>query len=290
MRKSVFATIGMISFCLIQFVEPAFASPAANVSAAQVAPKLIPHRAVYDMKLAGSDEQSGIAGVNGRMVYDFTGNACDGYSVRFRFVTEFRDVSGGAQITDLQTSSFEEPKAQSYQFLSKTFVDQKLVEETRGTAHAGKKAKTIDLKEPEDKSLEIGAEVLFPTQHLRTILDAANSGIRFVAADIYDGAESGEKVYATTSVIGAKGTLITSSEKRKAELPLRGKAYFPVTIAYFDPSADSASGEQMPVYQLSFRLFQNGVSSDLKIDYGNFSIQGEMASLEIYDETSCDKE
>ncbi len=249
--------------------------------------KLVPHRAVYDMKLGDSDESSGIAGLNGRMVYDFTGNACEGYSVNFRFVTEFQDANGGSQITDLQTTSFEEPSAASYQFLSKTFVDQELVEATRGTARTGTAAKTVELKEPSEKSLEIGREVLFPTEHLLSIMKAAEDGVHFFAADIYDGAETGEKVYATTTVIGAKAVSPTATGANSPESRLSGMDYWPVTVAYFDPGDEDASGELQPVYQLSFWLYRNGVSGKLKLDYGDFTIQGKMASLELYDETEC---
>jgi len=257
---------------------------------ASAAQKLVPHRAVYDMKLGDTEEQAGIAGLKGRMVYEFSGNACDGYSVNFRFVTEFQDTNGGSQITDLQTTSFEEPHAESYQFLSKTFVDQKLVEETRGTARAGGGAKTVELKEPSEKSLEIGKDVLFPTEHLLSILKAADKNVHFVAADIYDGAETGEKVYATTTVIGSKGVSAAGAGEDKPAATLSGMTYWPVTVAYFDPSAENASGELLPVYQLSFRLFQNGISSHLKLDYGDFIIHGKMASLELYEEGSCEQD
>jgi len=255
---------------------------------ATAGPKLVPHRAVYDMKLGDTEEQSGVAALNGRMVYDFSGNACDGYSVNFRFVTEFQDTSGGSQITDLQTTSFEEPHAESYQFLSKTFVDQKLVEETRGTARAGSGTKTVELKVPAEKSLEIGSDVLFPTEHLLAILKAAGKEVHFVAADIYDGAETGEKVYATTTVIGSKAVNDPGADAGKPAASLSGMNYWPVTVAYFDPSAENASGELLPVYQLAFRLYQNGISSHLELDYGDFIIHGSMASLELYEEGDCD--
>ncbi len=262
-------------------------SSSAAVAGSVAGHTLAPHRAIYDMKLGDTEEGSGIAALNGRMVYDFSGNACDGYSVSFRFVTRFQSADGGSQITDLQTSSFEEPATDSYRFLSKTFVDQELVEETRGVARTGADAKTVDLKEPSEKSLEINRDVLFPTEHLLGILQAAEQGVSFVAADIYDGAETGEKVYATTTVIGAKALSSVKAGTGEPDAPLAGLSYWPVTVAYFDPSKDDASGELLPVYQLSFWLYQNGISGELKLDYGDFTIKGEMTSLEMYDEADC---
>lgn len=249
--------------------------------------KLVPHQAVYDMKLGEKEDNSGISGLSGRMVYEFTGNACEGYSVNFRFVTRFQNADGGSQVTDLQTTSFEEPQAESYQFLSKTFVDQELVEESKGKATAGAQTKTINLKAPSEKSLEIGHEVLFPTEHLLTILESAENGVPFISADIYDGAESGEKVYATTTVIGSKTVSPVKADTEDPDAPLAGLNYWPVTVAYFDPGAEDATGELTPVYQLSFWLFQNGVSGHLTLDYGDFTIKGKMAALELHEDTGC---
>lgn len=249
--------------------------------------KLVPHQAVYDMKLGEKEDNSGISGLSGRMVYEFTGNACEGYSVNFRFVTRFQNADGGSQVTDLQTTSFEEPQAESYQFLSKTFVDQELVEESKGKATAGTQTKTINLKAPSEKSLEIGQEVLFPTEHLLTILESAENGVPFISADIYDGAESGEKVYATTTVIGSKTVSPVKADTEDPDAPLAGLNYWPVTVAYFDPGAEDATGELTPVYQLSFWLFQNGVSGHLTLDYGDFTIKGKMAALELHEDTGC---
>ncbi|MBG6177275.1 hypothetical protein IWQ55_005128 [Labrenzia sp. EL_208] len=249
--------------------------------------KLVPHQAVYDMKLGEKEDNSGISGLSGRMVYEFAGNACEGYSVNFRFVTRFQNADGGSQVTDLQTTSFEEPQAESYQFLSKTFVDQELVEESKGKATAGTQTKTINLKAPSEKSLEIGHEVLFPTEHLLTILESAENGVPFISADIYDGAESGEKVYATTTVIGSKTVSPVKADTEDPDAPLAGLNYWPVTVAYFDPGAEDATGELTPVYQLSFWLFQNGVSGHLTLDYGDFTIKGKMAALELHEDTGC---
>ena len=63
---------------------PALASPAGN---------LLPHRAVYDLALDSASDRSGITGIDGRMVYEFAGSPCEGYTVTFRFVTRI-DTDG----------------------------------------------------------------------------------------------------------------------------------------------------------------------------------------------------
>ena len=41
----------------------------------------------------------------------------------------------------------------------------------------------------------------------------------------------------------------------------------------------------MPVYRISFELYENGVSRDLKLDYGDFALKGDLKSLDVQAET-----
>ncbi|WP_417688909.1 cell envelope integrity EipB family protein [Roseibium sp.] len=250
---------------------------------------LVPHRAVYDMELMEADERSGVAALSGRMVYDFSGSSCEGYSISFRFVTEFVGAEGGSQITDLRTSSYEGGQGNSFQFLSKTFVDQKQVEATRGTAKDDGKTKTVSLQDPENREFEIDQSTLFPTVHLRKIIEAARQGEAFLAAEVFDGSETGDKVYSTTTVIGAAhdGVGATDPDWQETDLSeLPAVTHWPVTIAYFDPE-NADGGEETPAYQLSFLLYENGISRQLALDYGDFSIRGSLSDLELYEETAC---
>ena len=47
------------------------------------------------------------------------------------------------------------------------------------------------------------------------------------------------------------------------------------------------SGEQTPVYAITFELYENGVSRALLLDYGDFVLTGEMTSLEMKDAKAC---
>ena len=43
---------------------------------------LAPHRAVYDVVLVNAEERSGIKQMKGRIVFEATGNECEGISIR----------------------------------------------------------------------------------------------------------------------------------------------------------------------------------------------------------------
>jgi hypothetical protein len=247
---------------------------AAGVPAAG-AMELLTHRAVYDLALGEQPDGAGIAGLRGRMVYEITGGPCEGYSVAFRFVTQVSDESGAVRVTDLQTSSYEEASGKTFQFLSKTYVNRD-----------GRIA--LALKKPEKRDTAINGKALFPTEHLRRMLDAAEQGETIFIADIFDGSDTGDKVYETTAVIGQRrdGPGAPERDDAKAVDAIGTADHWPVTISYFDEKSDE-TGERTPVYQLSFLLYENGVSRRLTLDYGDFTLKGNLSEFTRLEPVAC---
>ena len=62
-----------------------------------------------------------------------------------------------------------------------------------------------------------------------------------------------------------------------------------MTISYFDKQAREGeqTGEQTPVYSIGFELYENGISRALVLDYNDFTITGEMTSLEMKKAKPC---
>ena len=126
---------------------------------------------------------------------------------------------------------------------------------------------------------------------MRRIIVAAREGKSILEFPVYDGSETGEKLYNTLTVIGRP---IAPGEKppqdAAAKIPELAKlTRWPVTISYFDRKDEKAehTGEQTPVYSISFELYENGISRALILDYTDFTITGEMTSLEMKKEKPC---
>jgi hypothetical protein len=108
--------------------------------------------------------------------------------------------------------------------------------------------------------------------------------------DVYDGSDDGETVYATAAVIGHGAVGPPSGDDTEAEegvvasAGIAGLRYWPVTISYFQKGQE---GEQTPTYVMAYRLYENGISRSLKIDYGGFAITGRLASLQLLPEEPC---
>jgi len=260
----------------------------AHALAAKEPGKLVAHRAIYEMTLDDARTASGITGIDGRMVFEFTGSECDGYSLNMRMVTQMTDSQGQTNLTDLRSSTWEQGDGQKFRFQSAQYLNDKLGDVTMGRAarESPNEAIKVKLSQPSRAELNLSGQVLFPTQHSLALINAARSGQSLFQARIYDGSEKGRKVYDTTAFIGRKveaGADADKLEPAAKEKGLDQLASWPVSIGYFEPKG----GDLTPSYQIDFRLYENGVSRELLIDYGDFSIHGTLTALEYLKPAEC---
>jgi hypothetical protein len=281
---------------LIPVVLAAALGAAATYHPAAAAPPadkvlLAPHRAVYDLKLSKSHGSRGIQAVRGRILYDFSGNACDGYNLEFRQVSELESEEGKPALSDLRSTTWEDGAARRFRFSSQNKLNDERNDVVDGHAERTAQAVDVDLSKPAAKTFTVPVGAVFPTEHMRRIVVAAREGKTILEFPVYDGSETGEKLYNTLTVIGrpiAPGAKPPADAAAKTP-ELTKLTRWPVTISYFDQLPESAqqAGEQTPVYSIGFELYENGISRGLVLDYNDFTITGELSSLEMKKEKAC---
>jgi hypothetical protein len=252
--------------------------------------KLVAHRAIYEMELDDTHSisgVSGITGIDGRMVFEFTGSECDGYSLNMRLVTQMTDSQDQTNVTDLRSSTWEQGNGRTFRFQSSQFVNEKPTDVTTGRAvrESPTEVVRVRLSQPAQAELKLSEPVLFPTQHSLALIEKARAGQTLFQARIYDGSEKGQKVFDTTAIIG---TVVPPGADPALEPVAKDKglgelASWPVSIGYFEEQG----GDLTPSYQIDFRLYDNGVSRELLIDYGTFSVHGTLTALEYLKTPEC---
>jgi hypothetical protein len=260
-----------------------------EAAAAQGLPKLrniiAPHRAVYDISLARTEQGSGVSSAHGRMVFEVTGSVCEGYRMRQRMVVNIGDDDGNVGLLDFQVRTFESGDGTVYSFDSRTTMNKEVVEAVAGEARRAGSKIEVSLKEPTEKKITLDNRVLFPSQHLQAIIDAALADRNFLAVDIYEGAGRG---YASDSASAAIGEEMPAEGEGN---PLReGVRGWPVSVGYFDPdrsTSEDGLGEEIPSYQMSFTLYENGVTNDLVMDYGDYALAGSIKDIKPLGSPDC---
>jgi EipB-like len=282
MRSSVVAAATVCATAILFAESRPVAAPAADPGA------LAAHRAIYELKLARSRGQSSSAvAARGRILYDFSGSACEGYKLEFRQVSELNNGEGRVTLSDLRTNSWEDGAAKSYTFNSQNYVNQRLVDAVDGRADRTPDAVAVTLSKPADRKFTLDRAVIFPSEHVRRIIEAARAGQNLLEFPVYDGSETGDKVYNTLTVIGHEiaPDQHVPSDAAAGQAALANLNRWPVTVSYFDTSKKAA--EQIPVYSISFELYENGISRALLLDYNDFAISGELTSLDVKESKSC---
>jgi hypothetical protein len=267
---------------LVPVVAIAGASQADGQSAPALRDIIAPHRAIYDIHLARSDQGSGVSSANGRMVFEVTGSACQGYSMRQRMVVNIGDEDGNFGKLDFQISTYESGDGDLYSFDSRTTMNEKVVESSVGEARRHGSKIEVTLQEPKEKTVQLDGRTLFPSQHLQAIIDAALEERRFLSVDIYEGAAGGETSDEAAAAIG-KGSRASEDDL------LDGVRQWPVSIGYYEEAEVSKEhrGEELPSYQMSFMLYENGVTNDLVMDYGDYALSGSLTDIKPLSRTSC---
>ena len=270
-----------LALCLSLFASGACAQNAPIV--------LVPHRAVYDLSLQKTRGNSQVTAVRGRILYDFSGNACEGYALEFRQVSELESGEDKDSTSDLRSTTWEGGDAKSFKFTSQNYVNDNLVDTVDGHAERGPDETAVDLAKPEHKTLDLDAKIVFPTEHMVRVIAAARAGTSILDFPVYDGSDTGDKVFDTLTVIGRK---VGPNERQHddaaaTEGKLAGVPRWPVTISYFDKTKKSENNEQTPAYAIGFELYENGISRALVLDYNDFVVSGKLSSLELKEPKPC---
>ncbi len=263
-------------------------APCAAIAAPPGAPIImVPHRAVYDMTLGEARSGSSVTDVQGRMVFEITGSACEGYTQNMRFVTRMSSAEGQPSVSDLRSMTFETGDATTFRFNSTQNRDQKPGDAAAGEGRrADRNAElVVELTKPEKKKVAFGNQVFLPVQHSIALVAAGRSGQGRLKADLYDGSETGDKVYETTATLGAEAAPGANKKLpvvKNAEV-LDTQPAWPVSVSYYEKGSDKQ--DAAPAYELSFLFFENGVTRKLVIDYGEFSIKGDLREITFLDPT-----
>ncbi|MGL5363471.1 MAG: cell envelope integrity EipB family protein [Bosea sp. (in: a-proteobacteria)] len=265
------------------------AASAPGLSQAQERVVLVPHRAVYELMLDPAKPAKAIENAKGRIAFDFTGDACEGYALSFRQVTELAGSETGARVIDARTNSFEGGAGESFRFKTETQVSGVPSEIVDGIATQGASdGMDVALKLPKQDTHRFEGKAVFPSGQLKLAIQAARAGERTMSVRMFDGSDDGRQMFETLTVIGRK--IEAGEALDKVEEPLKTPDFaklprWPVKMSYFKES----TGEQTPSYTISFDLYENGVTGAVKMDYGEFALKATLTRLDLLPVSACAK-
>jgi hypothetical protein len=237
---------------------------------------MIGHRAAYRLTLDKVRDNSDIARAEGVMLYEVV-DSCDGWATRQRFQLRLTDRDGQDVETTSDYSTFETKDGGRIRFsltqTSQGAVSQRIAGDAELTEAGGK----VTYTEPEAKQEDLPKGTLLPMLHTIRSLAAARANTRIMAVPLFDGT-SADGAQDTTTVISAWQP--PAANARFPDLAKLGSAR--MRVAFFDRKADSSGGgASAPDYEVGLRYFENGVADEMKMDFGEFSVDGKLQELAL---------
>jgi hypothetical protein len=279
-------SLGLLTIAAVVFGS-SFAS--GETQAAAGGP-FVAHQALYELSLLKSRGSNSVNSARGRILYNFSGSACEGYTSEFRQVSELDSGEGKVTLSDLRSTSWEDGAGKSYRFKIDARTNDSDTNPVDGVAERTDDHITVKLTQPEAKTFTLDGATVFPTEQIQRIIAAAKQGKSVLELTVYDGSDNGQKVYNTLSVIGQpiKGDkAVASPDPATTNEQMKSLTRWPVTVSYYDHDAKTTDGEQTPVYAMQFELFENGVSRALVLDYNDFVISGALGKFDVKDSKPC---
>jgi hypothetical protein len=249
-----------------------------SVRAAGAAGPLVAHKAFYEMEMGEKVQNSHIVSVMGRSVFAMERD-CTGWRSIEDYMIQFVIDNGGA---DRVLSHFESWEADSGDKYSFDIMEESSFEGRKDFGgfvqlDMDSAGEAVFNMAP-DTVIDLPTDTVFPVQHVQRILADAEAGVKMISANVFTGAEPDSALMRTSTVVGGWRDAPGDALGQFGE-----EGYWQINVAYFKPSATTSE----PEYVIKFEMQRNGLVRGYEIDYGDFSIEASLTSVEPVEPKSC---
>ncbi len=227
---------------------------------------LIAHKALYTLTL-DSAKSADVVAARGTMGYEVT-DACDGWAVRQRLSMTITNADG----QDIQMSSdyatWESKDGLKFRYHMRQTTDTAVTSQTDGEAVLEKAGGAGEARytSPHDSTSKLPASTLFPMAHTAAIIAAARDKKHFLSVPLFDGTDDS----------GVEDSFIVVLDwKQPSPNKWPALALLPSTrvhISFFDHAPTGVT----PSYEVAMRYWENGVADEMKMNFGDFTMNATM--------------
>lgn len=250
------------------------------VSGPSAAGSIVPHRAVYEVKVTKPQAGSSIVSGGGLMTIQIE-KSCDGWITGQTWRMIMNTFDGKSFKHDIRYATWESFDGLSYRFSVRDKSDRKQMSfkgkaTTKSVPGAGK----AQYQQPKKMTAELPEDTVFPITHLRELLKKAAKGDRLVPFVLFDGA----------SIKGPLRVATFISDKKSSgsiKLPIKNKLLnvggWSMRMAFFPSKGRMAE----PEYELDVIQLENGIVPTAIQVFSDFSISMTLKKLEELKPMKC---
>ncbi len=270
-----------------------------TMPALEKAATITPHRAIYNIKLAGTRNGSRISDITGHMMFSWVDD-CTAWNMEQKMQLRFYYSEGDVSDTLSELISREAKDGSSYVFHLRRHNDGKGDDKNKDELEVLRGNAQLDMSKDgfgtgdatfvaaQDRHVALN-NALFPAHHTLELLKHAREGKRFFAVNVFDGAdETGlNEISAFINAPIEKAATVEKTGGKKGEslddhALLQTRAW-PIRMAFFAPDSQSSA----PDYEMDMVLMDNGVIKNMTVDYGDFTMRADLASVVPLNSSAC---
>jgi hypothetical protein len=228
--------------------------------------------AVYDLSLSKVRTYD-LTGAVGKMTFDVV-DGCTGWGTTQHMTLIIRNVDGSLSksVTDYITWESKDGKNFTFTLRESDNDGKEQIDDAGSAVHTGSNgAGIINYTTPAHTTLAMPPGTLFPMAHTEALLAAGRAGKKFIAPPLFDG----------TTADGTQATFVTilghHGPEKNAFAPLSAISSSDVDIAFYERKND----DENPDFRNQMRYFEDGVATNLVLDFGDFVMTGKLVKLSI---------
>lgn len=245
---------------------------------------LAPHKAIYDIKMIAKRSGSQVLNISGQMYFELRAT-CDAWQTDHRFNLNYEYTDSPPMLITSDFTTYEPYAGETLDFNSRRHRDGELFEELRGQATIKPGAVgTADYNVPEGMKFDLPAGTLFPMTHTAAVLDAIKAGKKFINATVFDGSDEEGPVEINAFIGKPVNVMATMDPGPDIDANLVNTPAHDVRMAFFPLS----NGEAGADYEMNAVFHDNGIISDMTVEYGDFTISQTLKALERVAPEPCD--
>lgn len=257
---------------------PAFCLSSPLAATPLLAAELASQNALYDLKLVESAGGETLS-ATGSMAYSVQ-KTCAGWVTRQTLDIQSVTRKDGPTHMRSEYTTLESPDSRHLTFSTHETRDGQLLQALHGQASLNPDGSgTAHYDKPLSTTRTLPVGTVFPMAHMANLIAAMQAGKADLASPLFDGtvADGAEDTYATILHRNAPAPLPTLPP------PAPDVASSQVHVGFFEQAGHAMT----PVYELGMRVFTNGVSDALDMNFGDFRMQGTLHALTLPPTPTC---
>jgi hypothetical protein len=228
--------------------------------------------ALYDLTLSKVRTHD-VTGATGQMSFDVV-DGCTGWGTTQHMTLLIRNADGtlNKSVTDYITWETKDGKSLTFTLRESDNDGKEQVDDAGSATHTMPNgAGVITYTTPAGTSLPLPPGTLFPMAHTEALLAAGRDGKKFIAPPLFDGTTSNGAQATFIAILGHHGP------EQNAFPALSPIPSADVDIAFYERKNTDSN----PDFRTSMRYFEDGVATNLVLNFGDFMMTGRLKRLTI---------